>query len=342
MPTSRPFAYNTGSTIAGTTQVGSLAVGTPTSGFTGSPKWWNGPDENLGYVIAIPVSANTQPTPVSGVTASVGFNRTSGLTESSFISLTNNLFNQSYASGVQAGYWLNLNGYWNSYNQCGNNLIDNTNLIGYWKLDSNGNDSSGLGRNLTTVGSVTYSNGYLGSGATCTDTSSYLYQNTFNFPSTNSNLSVSFWFKMSNLTTSTLASGGEVNLINYKYSNTGWRSYIRRNPTTNNFVIHAQVGNDSAGGAVGTTYPYNDTWVHYTFTFNDTSNFLAIYINGSYAAGITANNTIIQSTQYLTFFNNTPASSSFSCAFDEVGIWSRELTADEIATLYTATCPIKL
>jgi hypothetical protein len=64
MSTSRPFAYNTGSAIAGTEQIGDLAVGFPTSGFTGSPQFWNGPDEDLGYVIAVPVSGNTQPTQV--------------------------------------------------------------------------------------------------------------------------------------------------------------------------------------------------------------------------------------------------------------------------------------
>ena len=64
MPTARPFAYNTSGVIAGTTQVGDLAIGFPTSGFTNSPKFWNGPDEELGYVIAHPVSGNTQPTPL--------------------------------------------------------------------------------------------------------------------------------------------------------------------------------------------------------------------------------------------------------------------------------------
>ena len=64
MPTARPFAYNPGSPIAGTEQVGSLAVGAPTSGFTNNPQFWNGPDEELGYVIAKPISGNTQPTPL--------------------------------------------------------------------------------------------------------------------------------------------------------------------------------------------------------------------------------------------------------------------------------------
>lgn len=63
MPTSRPFAYNTGSPITGTIQVGDLAVGTPLT-LSGNPPFWNGPDEELGYVIAYPVSTNTQLTPV--------------------------------------------------------------------------------------------------------------------------------------------------------------------------------------------------------------------------------------------------------------------------------------
>lgn len=63
MATARPFAYNIGAPIAGTEQVGSLAVGYPTAGFVGIP-WWNGPDEELGYVIAQSVPGNTQRTPV--------------------------------------------------------------------------------------------------------------------------------------------------------------------------------------------------------------------------------------------------------------------------------------
>ena len=65
MATARPFAYNTGATISGTIQVGDLAVGSPTSGFESTGlEWWNGPDEELGYVIAQSVPSDTQPTPV--------------------------------------------------------------------------------------------------------------------------------------------------------------------------------------------------------------------------------------------------------------------------------------
>jgi hypothetical protein len=118
MATSRPFAYNTGTGITGTVQFGYLAVGTPTYGFasTGLP-WWNGPDEDLGYVIAESVPGNTQPTPVSGVLASVGFFRSSALTDPSFISIANSVAGPSgpFSTGSAAKSWLNANGYWTSY-----------------------------------------------------------------------------------------------------------------------------------------------------------------------------------------------------------------------------------
>lgn len=117
MSTVRPFAYNPSRTIIdGTIQVGDLAVGIPTSGFTGPPQWWNGPDEDLGYVIAESVSGGTQPTNISGVTASVGFFRTDDFLESSFINLAQTIStNQTFISGNEAYLWLSGNGYWSSW-----------------------------------------------------------------------------------------------------------------------------------------------------------------------------------------------------------------------------------
>jgi hypothetical protein len=120
MSISRPFAYNTGSPIAGTEQIGNLAIGFPTEGFSSTGlAWWNGPDEQLGYVVAQSVPDNSQPTPIEGVFASVGFFRSSELTESSFVDLANTLAAgaDSWApnQGAQAKIWLNNNGYWTSF-----------------------------------------------------------------------------------------------------------------------------------------------------------------------------------------------------------------------------------
>jgi hypothetical protein len=122
MPTARPFAFNTGSTISGTSQVGQLAIGVVGGGgIAGSSVvWWDGPDEDLGYVIAVPVSGNTQSTPNPGVFASVGFYRSEGFNDASFISWAQYVsaiyYNpQTFSSGSQASTWLTTNGFWNSY-----------------------------------------------------------------------------------------------------------------------------------------------------------------------------------------------------------------------------------
>jgi hypothetical protein len=118
MPTTRLFAYNTGSPISGTTQVGSIAISESTllnySQNAGGVRWWNGPDEDLGYVITHTTPSGTQPNR-DGVSAYIGFWRSSSKTENSLISLTNSLFRQNLTSGSDCKTYLNNNGYWTSW-----------------------------------------------------------------------------------------------------------------------------------------------------------------------------------------------------------------------------------
>ncbi len=115
MATARPFAYNTGSSITGTTQVGNLAVGYPTAGFAATGLlWWNGPDEDLGYVSAVPVSGGGQPNPL-GISANVGFYRSNGLTDQAFVNAVNSAFFQNLSTASACLSYLSTNGYWTSY-----------------------------------------------------------------------------------------------------------------------------------------------------------------------------------------------------------------------------------
>ena len=120
MARATPVAYNPGPSISGALQVGTLSIGSPTSGFTDNPRYWNGPDEDLGYVIAQSVPSNTQPTPFSGITASVGFYRSEFKTEESFIVVAEYIAlsdgdPQTFVDGEAANLWLNANGYWTSF-----------------------------------------------------------------------------------------------------------------------------------------------------------------------------------------------------------------------------------
>ena len=115
MATARPFAYNPSlSPIPGTTQVGSLSIGAPTSGFTNNPQYWNGPDEDLGYVIAQSVPSDSQPNPV-GIPAAVGFFRSNTLTDNSFLELAEVVAGQTFSSLNDATTWLTNNGYWTNF-----------------------------------------------------------------------------------------------------------------------------------------------------------------------------------------------------------------------------------
>ena len=111
MPTTRPFAYNTGGAITGTFQIGNIAVGTSSQDYSQQPggvTWWMGPDEDLGYIIA-------KPTP--GSTANLGFSRSLSLTDESFVGLVNQLSitGTTLTGGTQAKTVLNENGYWTSW-----------------------------------------------------------------------------------------------------------------------------------------------------------------------------------------------------------------------------------
>lgn len=112
MPTYRPYAINLGSAITGTTQSGNFAIGTGTpttiwSNRPGSVTWWMSPDEDLGYLIVRQNGTDPQ------------FWRSSGKTDSAFLSLANNLsrrFGTSPFASASAAYtWLTANGFYTTF-----------------------------------------------------------------------------------------------------------------------------------------------------------------------------------------------------------------------------------
>lgn len=112
---SRLFAYNSGASIAGSSQSGNLAVSNNSAG-GGSVTWWSGPDESLGYVIGYP--DNSQLRTANGQTIvgpSVGFRRTSTLTDPDFLTLVTYVSGQTFLTASIAAEWLNTNGYYTSY-----------------------------------------------------------------------------------------------------------------------------------------------------------------------------------------------------------------------------------
>jgi len=118
MATSRPFAYNpTLITIDVLEQYGTLSVGFQYISYGESAsglKWWEGPDEDLGYCIgaSLPTGGILAP---DGIYGDVTFWRTQTFSDAQFITLANKITGQNFGSSLEAVTFLNDNGYWTSY-----------------------------------------------------------------------------------------------------------------------------------------------------------------------------------------------------------------------------------
>jgi len=83
-------------------------------------EWWNGPDEDLGYVIAYVDASGERPNGPERVlggsfSCHIGFFRSSEKTEQSFVEIASTVAQTQFTNGIEAKDWLNSNGYWTSY-----------------------------------------------------------------------------------------------------------------------------------------------------------------------------------------------------------------------------------
>ena len=287
MPTARPFARNTGAPIAGTQQVGNLAVGTPTAGFaaTGLP-WWNGPDEDLGYVIATQVAANNQPTPVPpSVTASVGFWRSTALTDASFIEIAQYVARiagtpQTFVDGLAAKTWLNANGYWTSFIP---GIV--TNGLVYY-IDA-GDPSS-----------------YPGSGATWFDISGNSYNSSISGGSYSALGGGSILFSGSFADSVSLPANTNTRLLNNYQTFSQWLyvTGVGPNNYTEMFYSGSQYSNFTAilwtTTEIGLDHTLNvivpvpvtnnfNEWMNITCTLDKVNNVFEVYKNGAFVGSVT-------------------------------------------------------
>ena len=163
MATSRPFSrYTNGPLSNNAEQRGNLYVGNENTLLdVGGVKWWNGPDEDLGYFIAYEDNQGAHNgrnslDRTNEMPAYVGFKRSALKTEASFIELVNNSFEQTFTTGLEAKAWLDANGYWASFSGFGSSGFQWMTI-----LSSADRSASGIGQNDITV-TVTQSGGGMG------------------------------------------------------------------------------------------------------------------------------------------------------------------------------------
>jgi hypothetical protein len=212
------------------------------------------------------------------------------------------------------------------------------NLVSYWKLDeSSGNAADSVGDNdLTNNNTATYSAGKINNGVSLARTSSQYLNNTGECGVTASNVSFSLWFKAANEPTNgaygtygygligaRTQTGGAIDygIAYWNDSGTTKLKFWRNKPGVGEYELPYSV-------ALGTT-----NWHHIAMTQDGTN--LVGYLDG-----------VQVGTSALNGVGSGGAAGPFSVGrepvydikadgqIDEVGIWSRALTATEVAGLY--------
>jgi hypothetical protein len=331
MATTRPFAYNpTASPIAGTSQLGTLAIGITNQNYSINPGgvfWWMGPDEDLGYVIAVPVSGNTQPTPISGISASVGFYRTDDFTDGSFIVLSQSVSEeygtpQTFSSATEASIWLTNNGYWNSYT-APVLYLDASNPASYPGTGTTWYDISGNGNDVTMVNSnsITWNNSlpvYFSTGAN----GWFNNPSGSNLPTGNSNYTFIIWVQLG----STWNGNGLMSIGSFGTPN---QSNAFRAASTN-VLLNYWWANDLV---VSTSVSPTNGWFNAVATYDGTTR--SIWVNGTLVGSNTpVGHNVITSTLQIA---KTADVEFLNGNVGEVFVYDRGLTSVEILSIWNAT-----
>jgi hypothetical protein len=195
--------------------------------------------------------------------------------------------------------------------------------IAYYKLDNDGSggvslvDSTGNGNTLTNEGGVTLGTGIIAGDGVFDGSSQYLAVNNAT-PFTSGNFSVSLWVNPSDLTNylSIFGAGGSGGFAINSNANSGG---IDVNDSTAASDI-STTGNLSVG-----------VWANIVVT--NQSGVTSLYVNRVFQASTTQSMRIIANLNIGAVYNDF---TWFNGQIDEVGVWNRALSNNEILALYNA------
>jgi hypothetical protein len=209
-------------------------------------------------------------------------------------------------------------------NKAAATLTDN--LIGYWTFEGSGADLSGEGNDVTLQGSAGYGTGLIGQALSLPgENDSYAIRpqsdTVYNFGS--SNFTVQVWVNFRDLTY-------EQTLIE-KFTSWGGPGWTLTKLGGNNvrFVGDPATSLDSSQSLSAT-----NQWYH--LVLRRDGDYVTLFINDSFSTGTASGAIEDSSLPLLIGQRNDSSGQSFPVngLIDEVAIWNRALTDDEIAFLY--------
>jgi len=208
-------------------------------------------------------------------------------------------------------------------------------LVGWWPFNGNANDESGNGNNAVMQGNATFAldrysianssyAGDLTSGADITTLN--------NFPFGNSERTISLWFQ-----NNTPYPGGNRQLFSYGENYSGGRFGL--------FMDGSYIGVEHVNGGRRYTYTPDGNWHNLVVTYplnGSGTNDITIYFDGIGQTSQSFNpvnllNTANASNHWIGTLGFAPGwLYAFSGKIDDIGIWNRALTQQEITALYNA------
>jgi hypothetical protein len=338
MATHRPFRYNPfpNPTINDTEQVGDIAAGLTSPIIDAGGEWWNGPDEEIGYVIAYLDPTGNHPNGpedyyMTNYVCHLGFLRTGTHSESEFIELSRKVTgNNSISSGVSAKTELNNLGYWTSYKTPILSL-DAGDLNSYPGSGTIWTDTVG-GLTFSLINGPTYDTNFGGSifflAGLGVGQSDYAESQT-SLPSM-SEYTISVWHKFYNSVNTLPAIITEIQSgsgpINYKLGKIDANKDLQAGYYTNSWN-RTNINPD--------TVDWVNVWSHLTMTVDSNQN-LKLYVNKKLVQSLTFSGEIPTSSgQGIRLMRNHGiAEENWGGHLAKVDIWNKALSHGEISSIY--------
>ncbi|MFN5182968.1 MAG: LamG-like jellyroll fold domain-containing protein [Bacteroidota bacterium] len=206
-------------------------------------------------------------------------------------------------------------------------------LVGWWPFNGNANDESGNGNNGT-VNGATLTTDRFGNSNTAysfdgiNDYINFNSNSTFNLVN---DITISCWSQSLN------SSSNQAQLVWFGDAQPAKDPYSIAISSSNLFYFRKDVSTGSTILQLNSTTSLNTNYFHIIGTYNVSANKMKIYINGLLQDSINVNFSTNYATQnmFLNFASaNNGTEQFFKGNLDDIGIWNRALTQQEITNLY--------
>jgi len=215
----------------------------------------------------------------------------------------------------------------------GNEQIPTNGLVAYYPFNGNANDTSGNGSNGTVTAATLTSDrfGNTNTAYSFDGVNSYIDASTANIPKNNAARTISGWFKTND-------AFSDPNKYDASIFNYGTLAKLQRLSLS----VYRKGYLDLISGTTSSTDDFyvdnfdyaNNSWYFFTVTYDGTK--LSIYVNGKYvdqkAVSLNTIGNIFRIGQRI---SGDTVKEGFKGTIDDIAIWNRVLTPEEISAMYT-------